>query len=258
MELIEGLKLSIKGLGCAAGGSNTVTRLMNEGVVGAELIACNTDARHLLNTHAHKKLLIGKRLTRGLGAAASPTWASSRRARARRVQEGAAGRPHRLHRRRNGRRDRDRDGAHRRPARQAVRGDGHSLRHEAVQGRGQAADGGGGHGAGAPELRGRHGRRDINDRLLEMAPKLRLTRRSLVLDELLMDSMKSIIELITKPGLVNLDYNDLKDHHRGRRRVHDGLGESDAPGGERVDDAVNAVLNCRCSSTTCATPRAPS
>jgi aconitase B len=39
MELIEGLKLSIKVFGCGGGGSNTVTRLMNEGVVGAELIA---------------------------------------------------------------------------------------------------------------------------------------------------------------------------------------------------------------------------
>jgi cell division protein FtsZ len=83
-----------------------------------------------------------------------------------------------------------------------------------------------------------------NDRLLEMAPKLPLNQAFLVLDELLMDSMKSIIELITKPGLVNLDYNDLKTIIEGGGVSVMGLGESDAPGGERVDEAVNAVLNC--------------
>src|SRR5207244_12842997 len=39
---------------------------------GAQLCAVNTDAKHLLSVHAPKKILIGKRLTKGLGAGALP------------------------------------------------------------------------------------------------------------------------------------------------------------------------------------------
>jgi len=58
--------------GCGGGGSNTVTRLTEMGISGALTIAANTDARHLQSSQAHKKILIGRNLTRGLGAGGYP------------------------------------------------------------------------------------------------------------------------------------------------------------------------------------------
>src|SRR5207249_8179766 len=54
------------------GGSNTINRCSEAGITGAQLAAVNTDAKHLLSVHAPKKILIGKRLTKGLGAGALP------------------------------------------------------------------------------------------------------------------------------------------------------------------------------------------
>ena len=59
-------------MGCGGGGCNTVNRLTEMGIVGASTIAVNTDARHLAMVKAHKKILIGKELTRGLGAGGYP------------------------------------------------------------------------------------------------------------------------------------------------------------------------------------------
>ena len=46
--------------------------MAEEGIVGAELVAANTDAQHLLSIQAPKKILLGRRATRGLGAGALP------------------------------------------------------------------------------------------------------------------------------------------------------------------------------------------
>ena len=71
-NLLKSITLNIKVIGCGGGGSNTITRLMEEGVRGAELIACNTDAVHLHAVHANRKILLGRQTTRGLGAGAIP------------------------------------------------------------------------------------------------------------------------------------------------------------------------------------------
>src|SRR3989338_694923 len=65
-------KAKILVVGCGGGGCNTVTRLTDLGAAGAEIIALNTDAKHLSITKAHKKILIGKDTTRGLGACGYP------------------------------------------------------------------------------------------------------------------------------------------------------------------------------------------
>lgn len=65
-------KAKIMVIGCGGGGSNTVTRLTEMGAAGADIIALNTDAKHLSITKAHKKCLIGKDTTRGLGAGGYP------------------------------------------------------------------------------------------------------------------------------------------------------------------------------------------
>jgi len=65
-------KAKIMVIGCGGAGCNTVSRLTELGAAGADIIALNTDAKHLSITKAHKKLLIGKDTTRGLGAGGYP------------------------------------------------------------------------------------------------------------------------------------------------------------------------------------------
>ena len=70
--VLASLKTNIKVVGCGGGGSNTINRLMEDGIQGVELYACNTDAQHLLTVHSPHKILLGRRCTRGLGAGALP------------------------------------------------------------------------------------------------------------------------------------------------------------------------------------------
>ncbi|MGP4072568.1 cell division protein FtsZ [Piscibacillus sp. B03] len=62
----------IKVIGCGGGGSNAVNRMIEHGVQGVEFIAVNTDAQALNLSKAETKLQIGEKLTRGLGAGANP------------------------------------------------------------------------------------------------------------------------------------------------------------------------------------------
>lgn len=65
-------KAKIMVVGCGGAGCNTVTRLYEMGASGADIVALNTDAKHLAITKAGKKILIGKDTTRGLGAGGYP------------------------------------------------------------------------------------------------------------------------------------------------------------------------------------------
>ncbi|MBO8162271.1 MAG: cell division protein FtsZ [Brevibacillus sp.] len=62
----------IKVIGCGGGGSNAVNRMIAGGVQGVEFITVNTDAQALQLSSADIKLQIGEKLTRGLGAGANP------------------------------------------------------------------------------------------------------------------------------------------------------------------------------------------
>ncbi len=62
----------IKVVGIGGGGVNAVNRMIDVGLKGVEFIAINTDAQHLLMSDADVKLDIGRKSTRGLGAGASP------------------------------------------------------------------------------------------------------------------------------------------------------------------------------------------
>jgi len=59
-------------IGCGGAGNNTVNRIHHMGVSGAETIAINTDKQHLDMIQADKRVLIGKSLTKGLGAGGYP------------------------------------------------------------------------------------------------------------------------------------------------------------------------------------------
>lgn len=62
----------IKVVGVGGSGSNTVDRIMKAGIENIELIALNTDAQDLDKKRAHRKIRIGKKITAGLGAGMNP------------------------------------------------------------------------------------------------------------------------------------------------------------------------------------------
>jgi cell division protein FtsZ len=62
----------IKVLGIGGGGSNAVNRMIEEGLTGVEFIAVNTDAQALLLSDAPMRVRVGEKLTRGLGAGGDP------------------------------------------------------------------------------------------------------------------------------------------------------------------------------------------
>lgn len=62
----------IKVVGCGGGGNNAVNRMIIEGLRNVEFIAINTDKQALMLSHATQKIQIGDKLTKGLGAGANP------------------------------------------------------------------------------------------------------------------------------------------------------------------------------------------
>ncbi len=242
IKILSGLKTNIKIVGCGGGGTNTIDRLVETGITGAEMYAANTDAQHLLIVRAPHKILLGRRSTRGLGAGALPQ-----------VGEEAA-------------REAEDD------LRKSIQGADIVF---------VTAGLGGGTGTGAApfvsQLAKEMGSLTIaictspfkaegairaenaewglerlrnvadtvivipNDKLLELVPRLSLNAAFKVADEVLVRSIKGITEVITKPGLVNLDFNDLKTIMKGGGVAMIGLGEGE--GEERASDAVMEAIN---------------
>jgi cell division protein FtsZ len=62
----------IRVVGVGGGGSNAVDRMIEEGVTGVDFIAVNTDAQALLRSQATRRVNIGEKLTRGLGSGGNP------------------------------------------------------------------------------------------------------------------------------------------------------------------------------------------
>ncbi|MBX8633200.1 MAG: cell division protein FtsZ [Candidatus Thermoplasmatota archaeon] len=242
IKILSGLRTNIKIIGCGGGGTNTIDRLVETGITGAEMYAANTDAQHLLIIRSPHKILLGRRSTRGLGAGALPQ-----------VGEEAA-------------REAEDD------IRKSIQGADIVF---------ITAGLGGGTGTGAApfiaQLAKEMGALTIaictspfkaegairaenaewglerlrnvadtvivipNDKLLELVPRLSLNAAFKVADEVLVRSIKGITEVITKPGLVNLDFNDLKTIMKGGGVAMIGLGEGE--GEERANDAVNEAIN---------------
>jgi cell division protein FtsZ len=244
-QIVEKLKVSITIVGCGGGGSNTVNRLSQAGVFGAELVAANSDAKHLLHVHAPHKILLGKSTTRGLGAGALPE-VGERAA----IEAEEELRPY-------------------------VKGSNIVF---------VTAGMGGGTGTGSAPVVAKMARESgalvvgivtlpfkaegkvrmdnalrglerlrahcdttaviPNDRLLELVPKLPLDAAFRVADEVLMESIKGLTEIITKPGLVNLDFNDVMTIMKGGGVAMIGIGEADnrSAKGTRVEAAVSQAL----------------
>ncbi len=242
-RILSTLKTNIKIVGCGGGGCNTVNRIVEEGIIGADLYAMNSDAQHLLTIHAPHKILLGKRTTRGLGAGAVPNIG---RESAREAEE---------------------------EIRAALMGADMVF---------VTCGLGGGTGTGsAPvvaEIAKQLGALTIavvtkpflgegearmenaewglsiledssdtvivipNDKLLQLVPRLPLNAAFKVADEILMKAIKGITEMVTKVGLVNLDFADLKTIMKGGGVAVIGIGESD-DGNEKALKAVEEAIN---------------
>lgn len=240
-KIVETLQVNIKIVGCGGGGCNTIDRIFHAGIVGARLLAINTDAPHLMHVHSPRKILIGKRTTRGLGAGALPE-----------VGEEAA------------KENEDElkqflDGSH---IVFVTAGMGGGTGTGAAQYVARLAKEKGalvlamvtlpftGEGQlrmenalkGVEKLR-RYSDTTIvinNDKLLEIVPKLPIEAAFKVADEILMNTLKGITEIITKPGLVNIDYSDLQTVMRNGGVAMIGMGESDEK--DRVEEAVKEAI----------------
>src|SRR4030066_1509679 len=243
-SILRSLKTNIKIIGVGGGGTNTIARIFDEGIMGAERDAANTDAQHLLTINAPHKVLLGRRVTRGLGAGALPQIGEEA---AREAEEelkkilvdthicfitcglgggtgtGGAAVVARL--------AKEMGALTIAVATLPFRGEG-KMRMENAE-------------WGLDRLRDSADTVVVipNDKLLEICPRLSLNAAFKVADEVLMRSIKGLTEVITRPGLVNLDFNDVKKIMKGAGVAMIGLGESDAPGDERIQEAIDQAVN---------------
>ncbi|MBR9676760.1 cell division protein FtsZ [Candidatus Woesearchaeota archaeon] len=241
-ELLSKQKATIKVIGSGGAGNNTINRIAEVGIMGAQTIAINTDAQDLLYTTADKKVLIGKELTKGLGAGSTP-----------KIGEEAA-------------RESDNE------IKKAL---GETDMVFITCGLG------GGTGTGsAPviaEIAKKLGALTVgivtmpftmegnrryenavigleklehsvdtlivipNDKLLELAPDLPIHTAFKVADEILTNAVKGIAELVTKAGLVNLDFADIRAVMGQGGVALIGVGESDTE--NRAVEAVEKAIS---------------
>ena len=231
----------IKIVGCGGAGNNTINRLYNIGVDGAETIAVNTDKQHLDVIKADKKILVGKSLTRGLGAGGFPEIGK-------RAAELA------------------------RSTLQEVLKDADLVFITAGMGGGtgtgtapivaQVAKEQGAIVVGmvstpfkverARMVKAEEGIADLraaadtvivldNNRLLEMVPNLPLEQAFSVMDQLISETVKGISETITRPSLINLDFADVKAIMNAGGIAVMLVGETKSQ--DKSDNVVRAALN---------------
>jgi cell division protein FtsZ len=241
LEILQELKTNIVVIGCGGSGSNTIQRISEEGIIGAELYAINTDAQHLLNIHVKKKILIGRNRTKGLGAGSLPAIGQDAANESKSAIEKAVG---------------NADlvfitcglgggtGTGSAPIVAEIARDAGALTIAVVtlpfsvegQIRMDNAE------AGLERLRDAVDTVIVvpNDKLLEVVPHLPLQTAFKVCDEVLMRSVKGITELITKPGLVNLDFADVRVIMQKSGVAMIGLGE--AEGENKAIESVQKAL----------------
>lgn len=243
-KIAEQLSVCIKLVGCGGAGCNTVNRCSDEGLSGVQMLAINTDAKHLLSVKAPKKLLIGKVTTKGLGAGARPeigekaaleneldikdwlkdsqivfvtagmgggTGTSSSFVVARLAKElraltvGVVTLP--------------------------FKSEG-ELRMENAM-------------AGLSRLSKVCDTTIVipNDTLIELVPNLPVQAAFKVADELLLQTIKGLTDMLARAGLVNVDYADLRTilDEGGVSLI--GVGEGEGKPMERIEDAVEEALN---------------
>ena len=242
LEILKQHQARIKVIGIGGGGNNTLDRISEIGIEGAKTIAVNTDAQDLIETKADRKILIGKELTKGLGAGAKPQ-----------VGEESA-------------KESEAD------LKEAMKDSDMIF---------ITCGMGGGTGTGAApvvaEIAKKSGALVVgvvtvpfamegsrryenamlglekmerfvdtlivipNEKLLEIAPNLPLHTAFKLADEVLTNAVKGITELVTKNGLINLDFADIKNVMTDAGMAMIGLGEADSE--NRAEESVERALN---------------
>lgn len=241
-EVLKSLTTTIKVVGCGGAGTNTISRCFEAGINGADLISINTDAQHLLLANSPYKILIGRHLTRGLGAGSLPQIGGEAAKESEQdirnsivpadmvfITCGLGGGT----------------GTGSAPIVAQIAREAGALTigvvtmpfHVEGQIRMDNAENG---------LKALREACDTvivipNDKLLEIVPNLAINAAFKVADEVLMRSIKGITEMITMPGLVNLDFADLKTVMKRGGVALIGLGE--AEGENKAVDAVAEAIN---------------
>lgn len=241
-EILKKQGSRIKVVGCGGGGGNSVSRMKEIGIKGCEIITVNTDAQDLLYSNADHKILIGRELTHGLGAGSNP-----------KIGEQAARESEQEIKKKIG----DSDmvfitcglgggtGTGAAPVVAEIAKKGGALTIGVVtlpftvegQKRIENAQ------YGLDKMIGVTDTLIVipNDKLLEIAPELPIHTAFKVADEILTNSVKGITELITKAGLVNLDFADVKAVMSNGGVSLIGIGESDTK--DRAREAVERAIS---------------
>ena len=201
-------KILVVGVGGAGG--NTIYRLHKIGIKGAETIAVNTDKQALDMIEADKKLLIGKNITRGLGAGGYPDVAKRCAEESRDEIEEIIGDPDLVFIT-AGMGGGTGTGASPYIARIAKRSGAIvvgmvSIPFKVERGRMLKAE------QGLEELRKECDSVVVldNNKLLDFVPHLPIDKAFSVMDQLIAETVKGIAETIVEPSLINLDYADVK------------------------------------------------
>ncbi|HEC72689.1 MAG TPA: cell division protein FtsZ, partial [Thermoplasmatales archaeon] len=231
-------------VGCGGAGGNTITRLNKLGVKGAKTVAINTDKQALDLVEADHKLLIGKNLTKGLGAGGFPD-----------VAERAARES--IHELEELVKDSDLvfitagmgggTGTGSAPVVAEV-----AKKHNAIvtcmvstpfnveRARLIKAD------EGLDKLRVKADSTVVldNNKLLEFVPNLPINQAFSVMDQMIAETVKGISETITMPSLINLDYADMKSimNQGGLSVMLWGEADEDAGVEKIVQEALNHPL----------------
>jgi len=241
-QVVKDLETKITVVGCGGAGGNTVTRMAQEGIHGASLVAANTDAQHLAQqVIADTKILIGRQRTGGRGAGSVPKigeeaaqeniddiQASIDDSDMVFVTAGLGGGT----------------GTGSAPVVAQAAQEAGALTIAVVtipftaEGERRRANA----DAGLERLRAVADTVIVipNDRLLDYAPNLPLQDAFKICDRVLMRSVKGMTELITKPGLVNVDFADVKTIMENGGVAMIGLGESDSE--NKAQDSMRSAL----------------
>jgi len=232
-------KIAITGVGGC--GNNTINRLMSLGVGGAECIAINTDIQHLDMIHADKKILIGEKITQGLGAGNMPyigkdammesAYSVERLISGMDIVFVTAGMG-------------GGTGTGAAPVvAELARKNGAIVvgvvtmpfRHE--KGRFEYAL------KGLNDMRRANHTTVIidNNKLMDLVPQLPINSAFTVADGILANMVKGIVETIALPSLINLDFADFRTIMSKGDVAIVGMGQSDAP--DRAEEASRNALN---------------
>ena len=252
-ELEEFLKASLPNIyvvGVGGSGGNSLDRMNQTGIEGAIMIAMNTDAQALLKIRADKKMLIGKKTTRGLGAGSNP-------------EVGRVAAEESKEEIKNVLKDADMVfvtcGLGGGTGTGAISEVAKIVKEKkalcigvvtlpfAVEGKQRIENA----LTGLERLKKEVDTLIIipNDKILEIAPDLPLQIAFQEVDKILTQSVKGIIELVTKAGIINLDFADLKTILSNGGLAMIGVGESsvnknnnDSRAMEAVEDALTSPL----------------